>query len=293
MKHIGIFMNLAENDPEIPIRLKAFKEGLNRTDVDFQFRFGGANYDKYDNLANELIGLQPDVLVATCGPTFWAFQQQNLAIPMVYTAMVDPMRTKVTFSGEAAGFTSYELDISKDWVELLKEMVPGITRMAMITDLKRHAGDGHLGDGKLACGTTIRMTGIDINDTDAAIESAVAAFANDPTPGGLVVPTSTKGAVRRKLIIGLAAKHNLPAIYSNRLYMNSGGLFSYGARTLDLYRAAGQYADRILNGEPPHQLGQQKADRGKFELIINTTVAKAIGVTVPPALLARANEVMT
>src|SRR5262249_52831214 len=161
-----------------------------------------------------------------------------------------------------------------------------------ITDLKRRAGGGHLTDGQLACGTTIRMVGIDVNDTDAAIESAITAFTNDPTPGGLVVPTSTKAAVRRKLIIGLAAKHKLPAIHSTRLYMNSGGLLSYGARTLELYRAAGRYANRILNGEQPHQLGQQKADKAGFELIINTTVANAIGIPVPPALLARASEVM-
>jgi len=274
MKRVGILMSLPEKDPEIPARQVAIRQGLMRKDVAFYSRYGGGDFP-YDSLAQELVDLDPDVFFATCGPSFGALQAKTTK-PIVFAAMVKPGGPSPFVGTNATGYFSYDYGICEKWLKYLMEMNPKITQVAVIADQDRRVG-------------IKKAIPINATDTDAAITSAVQAFAKEGN-AGLVVPTSTKTATRRDLIINLAANNQLPAIYSNRVYINSGGLFCYGAKTLDVYRNAAGYVDRILNGEAAERLPMQV--NKVFELVINTNTAKALGVTVPPSLLGSADEVI-
>jgi putative ABC transport system substrate-binding protein len=287
-----MFLNLREVDPESLPRQDAFKAGVGRSDVEYYVKFGGGDYARYDQIAQELIDLNPDLLVATCGPTFWALQQRNPPVPIVFTTMIDPARTGRTIGPKSRGIASYQVSLAVQWLRLLKQMAPHIERVAVVADLhaNRPAAREEMVEIRGAAGAMVVENSIDLNRNDEEVAGAIAAFAKGGN-GGLIVPTGTLAGVRRKLIIDQAAAHRLPAIYGNRLYVKSGGLFCYGPKTLDLYREAGECAARILNNQPTLPPGQAQMNN-RFELVINRRAAALIGLPVPQALLAQADEVL-
>jgi putative ABC transport system substrate-binding protein len=286
-----MFLNLRSDDPESLPRQEAFKAGVGRSDVQYDVRFGAGDYARYDPIAQELIDLNPDLLVATCGPTFWALQLLNPPVPIVFTTMIDPKRTGRTIGPKSRGTASYEVGLAVQWLRLLKQMAPHIGRVAVVADLhaNRPAAREEMVEIRGAAGAMVVENSIDLNRDDEEVAGAIEAFAKGGN-GGLIVPTGTLAGVRRKLIIDRAAACRLPAIYGNRLYVKSGGLFSYGPKTLDLYRKAGVLAARILNNETLPADRVQMNDQ--FELVINRRAAAAIGLPVPQQLLAQADEVI-
>jgi putative ABC transport system substrate-binding protein len=285
-----MFLNLSEDDPEIPPRQDAFKAGVARDDVEYHVRFGKGDYARYDDIAKELVDLNPDLLVATCGPTFWALQQRSSTIPIVFTSIIDPEKTGRIIGPNARGSASYSVAQSVEWLRLLQQMAPHMERVAVVADFhpNRPAGREELAKIRQAAGE-MSVLRIDLNGSDEDVAGDIEAVAKGRN-AGLIVPTGTLAGVRRKLIIELARTRRLPAIYGNRLYVKSGGLFCYGPKTLDLYREGGALAARILNNEalPAQRLQMNE----RFELVINRMAAAAIGLAVPQELLAQADEVI-
>ena len=289
MNLIGVFLNLSESDPENPERKAVLHEGLGRNDVEYEFRYGEAKYDRYRDIARELIELNPALLIATCGPSYWALQQQTSTIPIVFTSIIDPARTGRKPGPNAWGGASYLVTHSAKWVTLLKRMAPNVERLAVVADfhIDRPAATEETIEIREAA-QPMTVARIDLNGTDEAIAGKVVAFAGEQN-GGLIVAPGTLAGTKRDFIIGLAREHRLPARYGNRLYVNSGGLFSYGPTTLALYREAGAFASRILDGQRPPENERVKYN-DQFELVINRAAAEAIGLTVPQDLLSEADE---
>ena len=240
----------------------------------------------------ELIALVPDVILASASPAVVALQEATHDVPIVFVQVIDPVGAGMVASlarpgGNTTGFTVFEYGMSGKWVELLKEIAPGVRRVAVLRDLA-------IGIAQLAAiqavapSFGVELTVIGVRDADE-IEGAVAAFARSPN-GGLIVTASTPAAIHRELISTLAARHRLPAVYSFRYFVTAGGLISYGPDSIDPYRRAADYIDRILKGEKPADLPVQAPT--KYELVINLKTAKALGIEVPPTLLARADEVI-
>jgi len=287
VKRVGMLMNLPENDPEVAERKLAFQEGFTRKDVVFYVRHGGGNFP-YDEAAKQLVKLNPDVFFATCGPSFWALQAKTKK-SIVYAAMIDPNQTAraKTTGINATGISSYNYGLSHEWVDLLKEMDKRIARVAVIVDLGSKAGRGQWVEiDHYARGLGLETSWINIADFESLPEATdeIARKGN----GGLIVPTGTKSATHRTQIIELANKNKLPAIYANRMYAKSGGLFSRGANTLEIYRSAAGLVDKILNGE---NAGDPTANK-TFQTVINLSAARAIGLTVPQSLLNKADEII-
>ena len=301
MKLVGMFLNLAKNDSQIPLREEAFLKGMKGwtkdKDVRFEYRFGGGEHEKYHQYAQELVALKPDVIFAGCGPSWsaleTALQDARQTIPIVFAGMIDPTSTnRITSdnSKSVTGYVSYETILCKTWPGKLKQIAPQVVRVAVIRDPGRRLGKVQFDAIESAARTLgLTVSAIDVTESAEAIKRNIAAFAG-AAGGGLIVPGSTLAATRRDLIIGLAAQHRLPAIYPNHMYTTSGGLISYGAITLELYESAGSYADRILKGASPSQLPVIRDN--KFELVINLKTANAMGLDVPNALLSEADEVM-
>jgi putative ABC transport system substrate-binding protein len=241
-----------------------------------------------------VVALAPDVILSTGSPSAAALQQATRTIPIVFVTVVDPVGSGFVDNlarpgGNITGFTLFEYSISGKWLELLKELAPGVTRAAVMRDPALAAGGGQLGAIQ-AVAPLLGMEATPVNVRDAAeIERAVTNFAQSPN-GGLIVTGSTLAAFHRDLIISLAAQHKLPAVYFARYFVLSGGLISYGPDYMDQYRRAAGYVDRILRGEKPADLPVQTPT--KYELVINLKSAKALGLSVPPMLLARTNEVI-
>jgi putative ABC transport system substrate-binding protein len=244
--------------------------------------------------AAELVALAPDVILASSSPAVAALQQATRPVPIVFVNIVDPVGAGFVDSlaqpgGNVTGFTAYEYGISAKWLELLKEIAPQLKRVAVLRDAAIASGIGQLAVIQAAApsfGVEVRPVGVRDGDE---IERAVTAFARS-FDGGLIVTGSPLTAVHRKLIIALAARHQLRAVYPFRYYAVSGGLISYGPDTTDTFRRAASYADRILKGEKPADLPVQAPT--KYELVINLKTAKTLGLEVPPTLLARADEVI-
>jgi putative ABC transport system substrate-binding protein len=300
MRRIGVLMNLASDDAEGQARLAAFHQGLQQLgwtvgrNVQIDYRWGAGDADRIRKFAAELVALAPDVILSTGSPSAAALQQATRTVPIVFVTVVDPVSSGFVDSlarpgGNITGFSLYEYSISGKWLELLKEIAPGITRAAVIRDPALTAGGGQLGVIQ-AVAPSVGAEVIPVNVRDAGeIERAITAFARSPN-GGLIVTGSTLAAIHRDLIVTLAARHKLPAVYFQRYFVVAGGLISYGSGLVDQYRDAAGYVDRILKGEKPADLPVQAPTR--YELVINLKTAKTLGLEVPHTLLARADEVI-
>ena len=299
MRRIGVLMNLASDDAEGQARLAAFHQGLQQLgwsvgrNVQIDYRWGAGNADYIRKFAAELVALAPDVIVSTGSPSVAVLQQATRSVPIVFTAVVDPVGGGLVASlarpgGNATGFMLFEYSTSGKWLELLKEIAPRVMRAAVIRDPTLTAAVAQFAAIQGAAGSLgVELSPIDMRDA-GEIERAVTAFSR-VSNGGLIV-TASGSSARRSLIITLAARHKLPAVYAFRYFATSGGLISYGPDIIDPFRRAAGYVDRILKGEKPADLPVQTPT--KYELVINLKTAKALGLEVPATLLARADEVI-
>jgi putative ABC transport system substrate-binding protein len=300
MRRIGVLMNLATDDREGQARLAAFVDGLQQSgwqsgrNLHVEVRWGAGDAERFRQYATELVALAPEVILAGSGATMPALRQATRSVPIVFTLVPDPVGAGFVASlarpgGNVTGFTNFEYSIGGKFLQLLKEIAPGVRRAAVLRDAADPAGIGQWGAIQTASPSFgVDLTAIGLGDA-AEIEHAVTAFAHAPN-GGLVVTSSAPSMVHRQLIITLAARHKLPAVYADRIFVTGGGLISYGPDRIDQYRRAAGYVDRILKGEKPADLPVQAPT--KYELIINLKTAKALGLTVPDTLLARADEVI-
>jgi putative ABC transport system substrate-binding protein len=301
MRRIGVLMASAADDSENQARMAAFLQGLAQlgwTDgrnVRIDTRWATTNADDLRRHAAELAALAPDVLVAATGTaTVAPLLQATRTLPIVFVVVIDPVGAGFVASlarpgGNATGFTMFEYGLSGKWLELLKQIVPSITRAAVLRDPAVASGIGQFA----AVQTVAPSLGVELTPVDARdapeIERAVAALARSGN-GGLIRTASPVANRHRDLIATLAAQHRLPAVYSGRQYVAAGGLISYGPDLIDQYRRAAGYVDRVLKGEKPADLPVQAPT--KYELVINLKTAKALGLDVPATLLARADEVI-
>jgi putative ABC transport system substrate-binding protein len=299
MRRIGVLMNLGSGDQEGQSRIAGFLQGLQERgwvvgrDVRIEYRWGGNDAALYRKGAEELVATTPDILLASSTPALTALQPLTQTVPIVFVNVVDPVGGGFVASlahpgGNCTGFTVFEYSIAGKWVELLRQIAPGVRHAAILRDPSGPAASAQFGAIQaVAASLGIELTPVDSRDV-GTIERAITAFAQKPN-GALVITASAIG-LHRKLIIMLAAQHRLPAIYPYAYYAGDGGLVSYGPNSIDNYRRAAEYVDRILKGEKPSNLPVQAPT--KYELVINLKTAKALGLEVPPTLLARADEVI-
>ena len=299
MRRIGVLMSQPAGDPGAQARSAAFLQGLQELgwtigrNVQIEYRWDLDEADFRRNAA-ELVALAPDVILTTGGISMGPLLQATRTVPIVFVQVTDPVGAGYVESlarpgGNATGFIPFEFGMSAKWLELLKEIAPGIKRVAVLRDAALALGMGQLGAIQSVApsfGVELRPVGVaDANE----IERGITAFARDPN--GALILTVGPGAIRhREMIIGLAARHKLPAVYPYRFFAADGGLIAYGPDTIEPYRRAAGYVDRILKGEKPADLPVQAPTR--YELAINLKTAKALGLTVPPTLIARADEVI-
>ena len=300
MRRVGVFTNLAADDPESQARIGAFLQGLQQSgwtigsNVRLDYRWGTTDYARYQQYAAELVALDPDVILCVAGVALSSLQQATRTVPIVFVGAIDPVGAGQVASlarpgGNATGFTLFEYGLSGKWLELLKQLAPGVTRAAVLRDSGTAGGIGQFAAiQSVAPSFSSTLSALDVRDA-AEIERTVTAFAREPN-GGLIVPLSGLAIIHRDLIVTLAARHRLPAVYSYRPFITAGGLISYGPDLIDQYRRAAGYVDRILKGEKPADLPVQAPT--KFELVINLKPAKALDIEIPPSLLARADEVI-
>ena len=295
-KRIGVLMT----GPEAQARLTAFVQGLQQLgwtvgqNIQVDYRWGSGNADAMRKYAAELIALAPHVMMVDGSTAVVALQAAGSKVPIVFGAVIDPVGGGFVESlarpgGDVTGFLMYEYGISGKWLELLKEIAPRVTRAAVLRDVAIAAGSGQLGAiQSVAPQLGVELHPVGVRDANE-IERGIAAFARGSN-GGLIVTGSGLAVIHRDLIVTLAARHKLPAVYYRRLYVTDGGLISYGPDFSDQFWRAASYVDRILKGEKPADLPVQAPT--KYELVINLKTAKALGLEVPPTLLARADEVI-
>jgi putative ABC transport system substrate-binding protein len=301
MRRIGVLWPYPETDPEGQLRMAALRQGLQELgwtegrNLRIDYRWGGADYrDSMRRNAAELVALAPDVIVAGTGGIVRELQRASRTVPIVFPGANDPVGAGLVESlarpgGNATGFASIEYSMGGKFLELLKEIAPRVTRAAVIRDLGSAGGIGFLGAIQTAAvSLRVEVRPLDVRDDDV-IERGVMAFAREPN-GGLVVLPSALVQIHRELIITLAARHRLPAIYPGRAYAAGGGLISYGAVFTDVNRRAAGYVDRILKGEKPADLPVQMPTR--YETVLNLKTAKTLGLEVPTSVLLRADEVI-
>jgi putative ABC transport system substrate-binding protein len=300
MRRVGVLIPRAANDPESRARIGAFHQGLQQwgwtegRNVRIDIIWPGGSAESIRKASAELAALAPDVVLAHGGATVGPLLMATSAVPVVFVSVTDPVGAGFVDNlarpgGNATGFILFEYTLSGKWLELLKEIAPGIMRVAVLRDAAMGAGPGQFGVIQ-ALAPSLGMEVAPVNVRDAGeIERSVAGFARSSN-GGLIVTGSALTAVHRDVIVTLAARHKLPAVYFERPFVAGGGLVSYGPDIVDQYRRAAGYVDRILKGEKPADLPVQAPT--KYELVINLKTAKALGLEVPPTLLARADEVI-
>ena len=300
MRRVGVLMNLTADDPETSARVTAFAQGLQQlgwTDgrnVRIDYRWSAGDADRSRKYAAELVALAPDVILANGSPAVAPLQQLTRTVPIVFVYIVDPVGAGFVESlprpgGNITGFTFFEYGMSAKWLELLKEIVPQLKQAAVLRDPTIASGAGQYAVIQaVAPSLGVELRAVGVGDA-CEIERAITAFARSSN-GGLIVTGSSLAAVHRDLIVTLAARHRLPAVYPFRYFAARGGMMSYGADSIDPIRRAVGYVDRILKGEKPADLPVQAPT--KYELVINLKTAKALGLEVPPTLLARADEVI-
>jgi putative ABC transport system substrate-binding protein len=300
MRRVGVLTNLASDDSEAQVRNTAFAHALAQLgwvvgqNLQIEHRWAAGDAERIRTYAAELIALTPDVMLATGAAGVAPLLQATRTVPIVFVLVPDPVGAGFVDSlarpgGNATGFVQFEYGISGKWLELLKEIAPGITRVAVLRDAAIAAGQGQVAAIQaVAPSFGVEVTPINVRNI-GEIERAVAAFAR-ASREGLIVTASALTLFHRDLIVALAARYKLPTVYVQRHFVASGGLISYGADVVDQYRRAANYVDRILKGEKPADLPVQAPT--KFELAINLKTAKALGLEVPTSLLARADEVI-
>jgi len=301
MRRVGVLTPWAANDTEAQDRVKAFVQALPQLgwtvgqNVRIENRWGDGKVDTTRKYAAELIALAPDVILALSSAALAPLLEVDRAVPIVFAGIADPVAAGYVESlsrpgGNATGFTIYEYSIGGKWLELLKEMAPHATRVAVLRETGIAAGPGVFG-AMQALAPSLGLDLRPVNVQEASdIERAITAFAQNNPRGGVVASGSPSQSRHRQVIIALAAEHRLPTVYNARFFAVAGGLISYGADFLDQSRRAAAYVDRILRGEKPADLPVQSPT--KYELVINLKTAKTLGIIMPPSLLARANEVI-
>jgi putative ABC transport system substrate-binding protein len=299
-RRIGVLMPSGADDPEFQARVAAFVQALQQlgwTDggnLRIDIRWSGGDAERMRRYAAELVALAPDAMLAAGGTTVGPVLQATRTVPIVFTMTPDPVGAGFVASlarpgGNVTGFTNFEYGIGVKWLELLKEIAPRVTRAAFLRDPTIPAGIGQFGAIQaVAPSLGIELHPVDVRDA-GEIERAVSAFARSSSDG-LIVSSNALALLHRNLIVALAAQHRLPAVYPFRFFVPVGGLASYGPDSIDPHRRAAGYVDRILKGEKPADLPVQAPT--KYELAINLKAAKALGLTVPDSLLARADEVI-
>jgi ABC-type uncharacterized transport system substrate-binding protein len=293
-RRIGVLVNLSEGDPAGQRFIAGFRQALqDGRNARIDMRWGAGDRERYRKYAAELAALAPDVIFAATTDAVVSVQQASPAVPIVFVGVIDPVGSGLITSmarpgGNATGFTIFEYAIAAKWLELLKEIAPSVTRAAVLRDANVASGIGQFAAIQAVAPVGIELSTIGLRDANE-VEQAIAAFAREPN-GGLIVTASGFGSNHPELIATLAARHNLPAIYPFRYSVSAGGLICYGPDYADQYRRAAGYVDRILKGEKPADLPVQAPT--KYETVVNLKAAKAIGLTVPHALLARADEVI-
>jgi putative ABC transport system substrate-binding protein len=300
MRRIGVLMNRAAADPEGQAQVAAFLQALQQLgwsegrNVRIDARWGENDVELDRRYATELLALAPDVILATGTLSVAAFRRVTDTLPIVFADISDPVGaglvdTLARPGGNVTGFMIFEYSLSGKWLELLKEIAPRLVRAAVLRDSVNPAGIAQFGAIQAAAQPLgVELRPVDIRDA-GKIERAIAGFAR-LTNGGLIVTGSASVSVHRDLIVMLAARYKLPAVYSHRRMVIGGGLISYGPDYVDPFRRAAAYVDRILKGEKPADLPVQAPT--KYELVINLKTAKALGLEIPPTLLARADEVI-
>jgi putative ABC transport system substrate-binding protein len=300
MRRIGVLMHSRADEPEGQARLLAFLQGLQGAgwvvgqNMRIDYRWAVGDLARLRMEAAELVSLSPDVVLAGVGGTVASLLQVTRTVPIVFAQGIDAVGNGYVESvarpgGNATGFVQFEYSLAAKWMELLKEAAPGVTRVGVL----REPGNAGIGQWvmiqSVAQSFGVELKPIDLATGPSEIERAVSAFGSLPN-GGLIVVVSAASLVHRELIITLAARHRLPAVYAYRVFVTSGGLITYGPDITSQYRRAAGYVDRILRGEKPGDLPVQAPT--KYELVINLKTAKALGLTVPDTVLARADEVI-
>jgi putative ABC transport system substrate-binding protein len=300
VRRVGVLMNVAADDPEAHARNVAFLQSLQEfgwtegRNLRIDHRWAAGDADRLRRDAAELLALAPDVVLASGTSTVGPLQKVTRTVPIVFAGVADPIGAGFVDSmarpgGNTTGFISFEYGLSGKWLELLKQIAPGVTRVAVLRDPDISGGTGQFGAiQSVAPSLGVELSPVNVRDA-GEIERAVAAFAHGSN-GGLIVTASGLAVVHRDLIITLAARHKLPTVYYYRFFVTAGGLVSYGPDPHDQYRRAAGYVDRILKGEKPADLPVQAPT--KLELVINLKTAKALGLDVPSTVLARADEVI-
>ena len=302
MRRIGVLWPQAEADPDSQSRIASLRQALKDLgwtegrNLLFDYRWGASadDRDRIRRYAMELAALAPDVIVAGSGGIAIELKQTSRTVPIVFPTANDPVGTGLVESlarpgGNATGFSANETERPEKFLELLRQIAPGVTRVAVVRNPTRRGGNANFGAIQAAAlPLNVEVSPVDLRDVNA-IEHGVADFAGAPN-GGVIVPPAALATTHRDVIVKVAARYRLPAVYPLRLFVVDGGLMSYGPGTTDLYPRVAGYIDRILKGEKPADLPVQQATT--FELVINLKTAKALGLTVPPTMLALADEVI-
>jgi putative ABC transport system substrate-binding protein len=293
-------MPVVADDPGTLRNIADFRRGLQELgwtegrNVQFDYRWGGGDANRYRTYATELVALGPDVILTSAGSALGALQQVTRTISIVFVGAIDPVGAGRVASlarpgGNVTGFASAEFGISGKWLELLKQIAPGVRRAAVVRDPTTAGGLGYFGAIRTAAPPLgLEVTPVDARDT-GEIDRSLTAFASGPN-GGLIVVGGTMATINRIAIVALAARHRLPAVYASRVFARDGGLISYGPITTDQWHLAAGYVHRILKGEKPSDLPVQQPTQ--YETVLNMKTARALGLTVPDTLLVRADEVI-
>ena len=300
VRRIGVLMNLAADDPESQRRMTGFVQTLQAlgwTDgrnAKIDYRWGAGDVELYRRYAAELLALLPDVILVSGTPVMEVLRGLTRTVPIVFVQVADPVGAGYVDSlarpgGNVTGFLQFEYSLSGKWLELLKEIAPRVTRAAVLRDADVSSGIGQFAVIQaMAPALGLDVSAVNIRDA-GEIEHAIGAFARPPH-GGLILTAAPLATVHRDLIVALAARHRLPAVFFRRYFVERGGLISYGYDARDQFRRAAGYFDRILKGEKPADLPVQAPT--KYELVINLKTAKALGFDLPASVLARADEVI-